>query len=272
MSLGRILALNCNVDWCYWLFVYGCKFWTLFGTNGQWGIFNLPHVLWHGASVTDGHLRGSVTLTAVAKRLSRGTLTTWFYNLGLSRLGFEYPAVGAGRLRSELNVSIITSFRCCVMYWYNIYPMYVKFQNFNKGNKKQCWRAYPIKILSDLVFTVWWFHFVYGKCCANDDSKNISDSQTNENFLFRKKSQMSLICLLVHSGKSSTVFDINRYLEKIYCQIYFVVWRKKIIFRMLCMHVVVVWKIKISCVWTCNMTILWFYSKTAKLKSGTKIF
>lgn len=58
-------------------------------------------------------------------------------------------------------------------------------------------------------------------------SKNISDSQTNENFLFRKKSQMSLICLLVHSGESSTVFDINRYLEKIYCQIYFVVWRKK---------------------------------------------
>ena len=30
-----------------------------------WGFFNVPHLLWHGASVYNGHLRGPVTLITV---------------------------------------------------------------------------------------------------------------------------------------------------------------------------------------------------------------
>ena len=36
---------------------------------GQWGFFSVPHLLWHGASVYNGHLRGPVTLTPIAERL-----------------------------------------------------------------------------------------------------------------------------------------------------------------------------------------------------------
>ena len=35
----------------------------------QWGFFRMPHLLWHGASVHDGHLWGPVTLTIIAERL-----------------------------------------------------------------------------------------------------------------------------------------------------------------------------------------------------------
>ena len=34
----------------------------------QWGFFSVPHLLWHGASVYNGHLWGSVTLTPFAER------------------------------------------------------------------------------------------------------------------------------------------------------------------------------------------------------------
>ena len=69
----------------------------------QWGFFILPHLLWHGASVYNGHLWGPVTLTpiAIAEGLAVAVsraVTTWFYNLGLSRLGFEHPTF---RLRGE---------------------------------------------------------------------------------------------------------------------------------------------------------------------------
>ena len=36
----------------------------------QWGFFSVPHLLWHGASVYNGHLRGPVTLTSLAERLA----------------------------------------------------------------------------------------------------------------------------------------------------------------------------------------------------------
>ena len=63
----------------------------------QWGFFSVPHLLWHGASVNNGHLRGPVTLTPIAERLavelSLPVLTT-----GLSRLRFEHQTF---RLRGE---------------------------------------------------------------------------------------------------------------------------------------------------------------------------
>ena len=45
----------------------------------QWRFFSMPHLELHGASVP-------VTLTP-----SSGAVTTWFYDLCLSRLGFEHP-------------------------------------------------------------------------------------------------------------------------------------------------------------------------------------
>ena len=48
----------------------------------RWGIFSVPHLLWHGASVYKGHPRGPVKLTSVAERLvvelSVAVLTTVF--------------------------------------------------------------------------------------------------------------------------------------------------------------------------------------------------
>ena len=34
----------------------------------QWGLFSVPHLLCHGGSVYNGHLRGPVTLTPIAER------------------------------------------------------------------------------------------------------------------------------------------------------------------------------------------------------------
>ena len=36
----------------------------------QWGFFIVPHILWHGSTISSGHLRGPLTLTFVADRLS----------------------------------------------------------------------------------------------------------------------------------------------------------------------------------------------------------
>ena len=39
-------------------------------TIEQWGFFSVPHLLWHGASVYNGHLQGPKTLTPIAERLA----------------------------------------------------------------------------------------------------------------------------------------------------------------------------------------------------------
>ena len=36
----------------------------------QWVFFNVPHLLWHGSTLYNGHLRGHVTLTPVAELLA----------------------------------------------------------------------------------------------------------------------------------------------------------------------------------------------------------
>ena len=61
----------------------GYKFWPLLELIAieQWGFFNVPHLLWQGQTVYIGHLRGPVTLTPIAERLSLElslpVLTTW---------------------------------------------------------------------------------------------------------------------------------------------------------------------------------------------------
>ena len=36
----------------------------------QWGFFNVPPLIWHGASVYNSHLRGPVTLSPITERLA----------------------------------------------------------------------------------------------------------------------------------------------------------------------------------------------------------
>ena len=58
----------------------------------QWGFFSVPQLLWHGTSVYNGH---PVILTPIAERLAVGAVIAcffFFYELGLSLLGFSHPA------------------------------------------------------------------------------------------------------------------------------------------------------------------------------------
>ena len=59
----------------------------------QWGFFSVTHLLlWHGASVYDGHLQGP--LTHLHRRAFRSAaVTTCFNDYGISRLGFEHPTL-----------------------------------------------------------------------------------------------------------------------------------------------------------------------------------
>ena len=62
----------------------------------QWGFFCVPHLLWLGASVYNGHLRGSVTLTPIAKRLTV-ELSLPVFQLGSIAAGtrtLNFPLVG----------------------------------------------------------------------------------------------------------------------------------------------------------------------------------
>ena len=56
-----------------------CKFWPTLGTYGHWnwGFFSMPRLLWHGVSVYNGHIRGSLTLTPNAESLSVELSLTW---------------------------------------------------------------------------------------------------------------------------------------------------------------------------------------------------
>ena len=49
-----------------------CNFLPVLGTHGHWavGFFSVLHLLWHGDSVYNGHLRGPVTFTPIAQRLA----------------------------------------------------------------------------------------------------------------------------------------------------------------------------------------------------------
>ena len=62
----------------------------------QWGFFSVPHLLWHGASsprTRDTHTNWSAFCT--------GAVSTCFYDLGLSRLGFEHPTFSLRDARSN---------------------------------------------------------------------------------------------------------------------------------------------------------------------------
>ena len=68
--------------------VKGLKSLPLLGTYSHWAV---PHLLWHGTSVYNDPPRGIETNTCCWVFSSGATcITTCFYDLGLSRLGFEH--------------------------------------------------------------------------------------------------------------------------------------------------------------------------------------
>ena len=60
-----------------------------------WGFFSVPHLLWHGATLYNGHHRGMTRIrdpNPYCQAFECGAaVTNCFYDLGLSRLGFELP-------------------------------------------------------------------------------------------------------------------------------------------------------------------------------------
>ena len=87
----------------------------------QWGYLSVPFLLWHGASICNGHLRGSVRLIPIAERLAVELLiTTCLNDLDLSRLRFEHPTFGFGErsnpLRHRLGVFDTFVKQLCSLY------------------------------------------------------------------------------------------------------------------------------------------------------------
>ena len=78
--------------------------WSAIMAIEQWGYFSVPRQLWHGASVYNGHLRGPVTLTPIAERLSVKPV--------LTRLRFELPNFPPRKLYLvAMNIS------CCAIFY-----------------------------------------------------------------------------------------------------------------------------------------------------------
>ena len=59
LEISSLLARDANFD----LF-------SALMTVEQWGFYIVLHILWHGSSVYNGHLRGPVTLSLIAERLA----------------------------------------------------------------------------------------------------------------------------------------------------------------------------------------------------------
>ena len=72
--------------------------WSAFMAIEQRGFFSVPHLLWNGASVYNGHLRGPPWHSLLLLSGWQWNCPYLFYNLGLSRLEFEHPTF---RLRCE---------------------------------------------------------------------------------------------------------------------------------------------------------------------------
>ena len=70
--------------------------------NEQWEFFSVPYLLWHGASVYIGHPRIRDT-HIYCRAFNSAAVTTCFYDLGLSRLGFGHPTL---RLRDQRSIPL----------------------------------------------------------------------------------------------------------------------------------------------------------------------
>ena len=77
--------------------VWGCKFWPMLGTYDLWAV---PHLLWHGTSVYNGHLRGRVIVFPIAEcltvELSLPVFMTMAVGIRTPNLPLAWPALKPG--------------------------------------------------------------------------------------------------------------------------------------------------------------------------------
>ena len=72
----------------------------------QWGFFSVPHILlWHGASIYYGHLRGPVTLTHYAERMTK-VCRGWNLNTQPSACGLILKS-GSQQLDTKIQKYIV---------------------------------------------------------------------------------------------------------------------------------------------------------------------
>ena len=77
---------------------FPANFWPTLCTHDieQWGFFSVPHLVWHGASVYKGHIRGPVTLIPIAERLAM-MLSLPFLRLSFDAAGIRTPNIPVAR-------------------------------------------------------------------------------------------------------------------------------------------------------------------------------
>ena len=83
-------------------------------TIEQWGFFSVPHLLWHGASVYNGHLRGPVTLIPIAESLAVELSLSLFTTQGCR--GWD-PGRATFRMRGERS-NLLRHFDGTILVWF----------------------------------------------------------------------------------------------------------------------------------------------------------
>ena len=77
------------------------QFWTHAQPCSHWavrGFFSMPHLLWHGSSIYNGHLQGPMTLTPDAESLAV-EFSLPVLNLSMPWLRFEHPTFRSYQMR-----------------------------------------------------------------------------------------------------------------------------------------------------------------------------
>ena len=105
----------------------------------QWGFFRVPRLLWHGASVYNGHLRGPVTLSPIETHFN---VITKFYSKNINRNVEKTPIESTRFLYTKKPVHI-----------FSIYiTKHVHGSSHHNPNKFCCRRSIPCMT----VPYIWW--------------------------------------------------------------------------------------------------------------------
>ena len=89
-------------------FIYTRHTWPLSSEDFLTCIFNLPHLLWQGPTLYNGHLQAPVTLTPWSRVFGSGALSTCLNDLGLSWPGIElrFPVCAANTTKLFYRVEV----------------------------------------------------------------------------------------------------------------------------------------------------------------------
>ena len=108
----------------------------------QWGIFSLPHLLWHEESVYNGNPRGTVARTPIAERLavqlSNTVFTTKVYRDW--DLNTQLSACGANALRHCTTATVFSSWmlRLFILSLYSFPTNVCSITYLNRTERRLC--------------------------------------------------------------------------------------------------------------------------------------